>query len=75
MTILDDIKFAASVVKLIDAVYTYFQRQIWYQQGRAEADAEANAEQIKRIADANAARADDDAFATGELHDPRERPD
>lgn len=49
------------------------QRAGWYKQGREAALAEMSEEQRRRIALANAARADADAFASGELRDPRQR--
>ena len=66
------IQLALALFKLINALVTIFEQQQWYQQGKAAADAEANAEQQKRIDAANAARADADKFAGG-VHDPDQR--
>lgn len=67
------LSLALSLFKLIAATITWFEQQTWYQQGKAAADAEANAEQAKRIVEANAARADTDAYAGGVRNDPDRR--
>lgn len=67
------LQLALALFKLISKLVEVFEQQQWYQQGKAAADAEANAEQQKRIALANAARADADQFAGGLRHDPDQR--
>jgi hypothetical protein len=64
---------AITLFKLVVAIVGYFQQQRWYQEGRAAAYADMDEEQRKRVEMAEAARADADAFASGELHDPRQR--
>lgn len=68
-----NLQFAIALVKLIVSVVTWFEQQTWYQEGKAAADAEANAEQAKRIADAATARAAPDPYADGSVHDPDRR--
>ena len=67
------IQLALALFKLINALVTIFEQQQWYQQGKAAANAEANAEVQKHIDLANAARADADQFANGVQHDPNQR--
>ena len=67
------INLAITLAKLILALMSFFERQVWFQQGKAAADAEANAEQKLRIEAANAARADADEFASGGVRDPNDR--
>jgi len=68
-----NIQFSIALVKLILAVMAYLEQQTWYQEGKAAADAEANAEQAKRIAAAEAARAAPDPYAGGSVRDPDQR--
>jgi hypothetical protein len=68
-----NLSLAVTLVKLILALMSFFERQVWFQQGKAAADAEANAEEKRRIDMANAARADADEFASGGVLDPRQR--
>lgn len=56
-------------VRLIAAI----QDSKWYRKGREAAYAEQTEEARQRIAEADAARADVDAFASGKLRDPRQR--
>ena len=67
------LQLALLLFKLINTLVTMFEQQQWYQQGKAAANAEANAEVQKRIELANAARADADQFASGGVHDPAQR--
>ena len=67
------LQLALALFNFVNALFSFFERQHWYQQGKAAADAEANAEQKRRIDEANAARADADDFADGRLHDPNDR--
>jgi hypothetical protein len=67
------LNLAIQLVKLILALLSFFERQVWFQQGKAAADAEANEEQKRRVDAANAARADADEFASGGVHDPNDR--
>lgn len=67
------LSLAVALFKLVTALIRLLEQQRWYQEGKAAADAEANAEQLRRIDLANAARADADEFADGVRHDPRQR--
>ncbi len=67
------LSLAIALFKLITALVRMFEQQRWYREGKAAADAEANAEQQKRIEEADAARVDHDEFADGVRHDPRQR--
>lgn len=51
------ISLAIALFKLITSLVQFFEQQQWYQAGRDAANAEANAEQQKRIDAANAAGA------------------
>jgi hypothetical protein len=64
------IDLAIALFKLITALVRFFEQQHWYQEGRDAANAEANAEQQRRIDLANAARADADDLG---VPDPRQR--
>lgn len=62
-----NVKLALALFKLVTAIIGVIERQHWYQEGRDAANAEANAEQQKRIAEALAARADADALSADPL--------
>ena len=66
-------KLALALFQIAVQFMAGIQRAGWYQQGRAEAYAAMDEEQRRRIALAEAARADADAFADGGLRDPRQR--
>lgn len=66
-------KFALSLFQIAVQLMAAIQRTGWYNQGKAEAYAHMDDEQKKRIALAEAARADADAFATGDVRDPDRR--
>lgn len=61
------------VVKLLAATVDYFQQQQWYQQGVADANAQANAVQQARITAAKAAAAAPDQYTNSKLVDPNDR--
>lgn len=66
------ISLAIALFKLITSLVQFFEQQQWYQVGRDAANAEANAEQQKRIDAANAAGAT--VSPTDSLHnDPNDR--
>jgi predicted CoA-binding protein len=70
---MDWAKLGIAAVELLAAAVEFFKRQQWYQQGVADANAAANAEQQGRITVAQAARAAPDQYANSKLVDPRDR--
>lgn len=58
-----------ALLKLATWLVQLLERAKLKAEGRSEADEEANAEQTKRIAEANAARADADALAAERLRE------
>lgn len=67
-----DPKLALALFQVAVQIISAIQRAGWYQQGRDAAYADMSDEQKRRLALAEAARADADIFASGELHDPNE---
>lgn len=55
-------QLAIALFKVITGLLRYFEEQRWYQDGKAAAYAEMDAEQRKRVEAADAARADADAL-------------
>jgi hypothetical protein len=68
------LSLAIALFKLVVAIVGLLEKQRWYQEGKAAANAEASAEQQRRIEAANAARADADALSADDrVRDPYRR--
>lgn len=67
------VRLGFALVDLLVRLASALQQMKWYREGKADAYAEMDEEQRRRLEAAEAARVDADTYASGELHDPRRR--